>query len=89
MTLPDYTGGVFFTEGNRMDFKTIQEIAEEWDISEKRVQVLCQEGRIEGAVRFGRIWAIPAHAQKPEDRRIHSGRYINWRGRNEEVACKE
>ena len=61
------------------DFITIKEAAEKWDITARRIQVLCSEGRIEGAVKFGRDWAIPANANKPVDKRITSGKYKNWR----------
>lgn len=53
-----------------------KEAAEKWGISERRVQLLCQQGRIAGAERHGRIWLIPETAGKPKDARIKSGRYI-------------
>jgi hypothetical protein len=37
---------------------------------------LCLEGRIEGAEKFGNVWAIPDDAEKPKDERVKSGRYI-------------
>lgn len=58
------------------DYVKISEIAEKWGIKERRVNALCLEGRIEGAVKFGNTWAIPAEAKKPEDKRIRSGKYI-------------
>ena len=57
-------------------YTTIQEIAKQWGISERRVNVLCSEGRIEGAVKFGNTWAIPENSEKPADARIKSGKYI-------------
>lgn len=60
-------------------YKTIKETAEEWNISTRRLQVLCSEGRIEGAAKFGREWAIPIEAEKPADARVVSGKYIDWR----------
>jgi excisionase family DNA binding protein len=59
-----------------MDYMTIQEAAQKWGISERRIQVLCSEGRLEGAIKFGRQWAIPATLDKPIDARIRSGKYI-------------
>ena len=38
-----------------------------WNISERRVQKLCKEGRIENSRRFGHSWMITKTAQKPED----------------------
>lgn len=58
-----------------MEYKSIREIADEWGISKRRIQVLCSENRIKGAVRIGYSWAIPANAKKPEDARIKSGKY--------------
>lgn len=43
--------------------------AEEWKISQRRVAVLCKEGRIEGAELVGNRWFIPNDAKKPEDPR--------------------
>jgi hypothetical protein len=63
-------GGIY------MEYMTIKETSEKWNITARRIQVLCSEGRIEGAVRFGRAWAIPMDSHKPSDARIHSGRYI-------------
>lgn len=58
-----------------MKYKSIREMADEWGISKRRIQVLCSENRIEGAVRIGYSWAIPEDANKPEDARIKSGKY--------------
>ncbi len=49
---------------------TVQEAAGLWDISPRRVRILCQEGRIRGAVRKGRVWLIPDTARKPSDGRV-------------------
>ena len=58
-----------------MEYMTIQTASEKWGISERRIQVLCAEGRLDGAQKFGRQWAIPANLEKPFDARIKSGRY--------------
>ena len=60
-------------------YMSIKEAAEKWNVSTRRVQVLCSEGRITGAARLGRTWAIPANAEKPVDKRVCSGNYRNWR----------
>lgn len=64
-------------------YMTIKEVAEKWDITPKRVQVLCMSGRIEGAAKFGREWAIPVTAEKPVDKRVTTGKYKNWRKKDE------
>lgn len=52
-----------------MDFISVREVASKWEISERRVQRLCEDGRIEGIERFGRSWMIPKDAEKPNDLR--------------------
>ena len=64
-----------------MEFMTIQEASQKWGITERRIQVLCSEGRLDRAKKFGRQWAIPSDLEKPEDTRIKTGKYINWRDR--------
>ena len=59
-----------------MDYMTIKEAAEKWGLSVRRVQAICNEGKVEGIIRFGREWAIPKDASKPEDKRIKSGKYV-------------
>lgn len=52
-----------------MDIMSVKEASERWNISERWIQKLCEEGRIEGVQRFGRFWMIPKEAQKPADLR--------------------
>lgn len=52
-----------------MDFLTTKEISEIWNISTRRISLLCSQGRIEGAVKKGKTWLIPKDAKKPEDPR--------------------
>lgn len=59
-----------------MEYITIQAAAAKWGISERRIQTLCTTGRLKGAQKFGRQWAIPADVEKPSDARIRSGRYV-------------
>lgn len=59
-----------------MDFLSISQLSKQWGISPRRIQVLCAEGRIEGAIKVGYSWVIPADAKKPSDGRIKTGKYI-------------
>ncbi len=52
-----------------MQYISIIEASKKWDISDRRIRVLCSEGRIEGAVKIGRNWSIPNDAVKPADGR--------------------
>lgn len=47
------------------NYLSIRETAEKWGVSERRIHQYCAEGRIPGAQRFGKSWAIPDDAQKP------------------------
>lgn len=52
-----------------MEFLTTSEIAKKWNISRRRVSLLCAEGRVEGAIHKGNMWLVPDTAQKPQDPR--------------------
>ena len=58
------------------EYMTVLQASEKWQISRRRVITLCQENRIEGAVKFGKSWAIPVNTEKPKDERIKNGKYI-------------
>lgn len=57
-------------------YMTIKEASEKWRIGLRRINTLCNEGRIEGASKVGNTWVLPVNAEKPKDERIKSGRYI-------------
>lgn len=52
-----------------MDYVTTKEAAKKWGLTERRVQVLCRQGKIPGVFRLGWAWAIPKEAEKPKDNR--------------------
>lgn len=54
---------------NKMRFITASQAAEKWNISQRRVQVLCAQGRVEGVFKLGEYWAIPDTTKKPQDDR--------------------
>ena len=62
-----------------MEYMTALEASEKWNISVRRIQILCKEGRIPDAKMFGHNWAIPVDAEKPNDERIKSGQYVKKR----------
>lgn len=51
------------------NYLSIKEAAEKWGVSKRRINQYCSEGRIPGAQKFGKSWAIPAEANKPGDPR--------------------
>lgn len=60
-------------------FVTAKDIAIRWMVTVRMVQVMCSEGKIVGATKFGDVWAIPNDTEKPTDNRVNSGKYRNWR----------
>ena len=66
-------------------YYTIKEAAENWGLTERWVRNLCSQGKVEGAVQFGRAWAIPQDAERPQDGRITTGEYRNWRNKSENI----
>lgn len=52
-----------------MNYITVKEAAKKWNVSTRRVQVLCSQDRIKGAYRFGKSWMIPSTAVLPNARR--------------------
>lgn len=61
-----------------MKYISIKEASEKWGISDRRIRVLCNDSRIEGAVKIGRNWSVPADAVKPVDAR--EGKRKNYLG---------
>ncbi len=60
-----------------MPYLSVNEVSKKWGITDRRVRVLCSEGRIEGATKIGRSWSIPENAVKPIDgREIQNIKYI-------------
>ena len=47
-----------------MEYLSIKQTSEKWGIIVRRIQVLCTNGRIPGATKFGSYWAIPVDAEK-------------------------
>ncbi len=52
-----------------LEYLTVKQASELWDISERRIIKLLNENRIPGAVKNGRYWSIPKEAHKPLDKR--------------------
>ena len=52
-----------------MEYMTTKEAVLKWNISERRIRQLLQDGRIIGAIKIGNTWNIPSDANKPIDRR--------------------
>ena len=57
-----------------MEYLKVSEIAEKWGISSRRVRLLCEQGRIAGVERRGKLYFIPADAPQPVDARVYTKR---------------
>ena len=68
------------SEVHDMNYIKVSEAAEKWELSTRRVRILCQENRIEDVIRKGNLYMIPTNAKKPEDGRT--------KGRNRSVLKK-
>ena len=54
-----------------MEYLTTAELSVQWNITPRRIGVLCAEGRIDGAIKKGKTWLIPAGSRKPSDKRFN------------------
>jgi len=63
------------------EYMTVQEAAKLWEISERRIQKLCEENRIDGVVRLSRVWLIPKNSKKPTDNRLKINKQIQQKTR--------
>ena len=63
------------------EYMTVQDAAKLWEISERRIQKLCEEKRIDGVVRLSRVWLIPKNSEKPPDNRLKINKQIQQKSR--------
>lgn len=56
-----------------MTYMTASQAANKWNVSQRRVQILCSQNRINGVFKLGENWAIPDNAEKPSDQRRKAG----------------
>jgi len=52
-----------------MEYLTVKEAGEKWGVTARMVNYYCSAGRIEGAIKKGNLWLVPADAEKPKDGR--------------------
>lgn len=52
-----------------MEYITASQASKKWNVSQRRVQILCADGRIPGVFKLGETWAIPSDVEKPNDNR--------------------
>ena len=54
---------------------TTKEAAEQWNLTMRRVQALCEANKVDGAVFLGRQWVIPKETSKPIDGRTKEAKH--------------
>jgi len=64
-----------------MAYLTAKQLSLKWGISERRIIKLCNENRINGAIKNGMVWVIPEDTIKPSDKRSKISKYINTQKR--------
>jgi AraC-like DNA-binding protein len=67
-----------------VDYISVKEAAQKWGISERRIQYLCNNGRVPDAGRLGRMWLIPSEAKAPEDQRVKN---VQPQEKEAETSC--
>lgn len=70
-----------------MEFMTASQASKLWHISQRRVQILCAEGRIPGVFKLGAAWAIPIDSLKPCDSRLKRTKRSNQRMKVIDLFC--
>lgn len=60
-----------------MEYIGVKQAAERWGISDRRVRLLCEQGKVGGAIKKGRSYQIPADAVKPADDRRLRGKTVS------------
>ena len=53
-----------------MKYIDVSQAAKKWGLSDRRIRYLCNEGRIDGAIKMGWSWTIPEDTPRPRDGRI-------------------
>ena len=57
---------------SKVNYISVEEASQKWQISERSVRNYCAQGRVEGALLEGKTWKIPSTAEKPERKPRHS-----------------
>lgn len=73
--IPIIEYNILIMEVSIMEYLTATELSKVWNISTRRIGVLCTEGRVDGAIKKGKMWLIPDTAQKPADARYKKNKH--------------
>lgn len=67
--LDEYTKKESFIKEGYDGLMTMTQMAQRWEISARRVALLCSQGRLLSAEKIGNAWLIPEEAEEPKDPR--------------------
>ena len=59
-----------------MDYMTLKEASQKWNVTPRQINYLCAAGRIPGAVKMAGVWLIPKNTAKPIDGRTKQGKEL-------------
>lgn len=57
-------------------YSSVLDISEKFKVSKRRVQTLCEQGRLSGAKQISGVWLIPSNIEKPRDERFSKEKYV-------------
>ena len=57
---------------SKVNYISVEEASQKWQIIERSARNYCAQGRVEGALLEGKTWKIPSIAQKPDRKPRHS-----------------
>ena len=57
---------------SKVNYISVEQASQNWQISERSARNYCAQGRVEGALLEGKTWKIPSNAQKPDRKPRHS-----------------
>ena len=65
-----------------MEYLSIHDMSNKWNMKERKLTSLCRDNRISGARKIGKTWLIPSDAIKPLDKRTKEFESLNKEDKN-------
>jgi hypothetical protein len=59
-----------------LDYIPAKKLAEEWGVTVRAIQYMCNDGRIKNAVFIAHSWLIPISTERPPDMRYKANKQI-------------
>jgi len=61
------------------EYLSVTQFAQMHGLHDTNVRKFIRQGRIPEAFKVGNAWVIPSNVKKPDDQRVKTGQYVNWR----------